>query len=124
MFYICAALLSFLLLALILTASKRLYSIKLLELLARLLWRYITPSLFTRLFFEINFDLAICSYIQIKLLWSLKSGIDYFSGVLAICGAALCFLMPFISAFVVSRLKTLKLLNENNMKKYFGELYL
>ena len=43
MFYISAIILSFLLMALILKAIKRLYSVKILELLERLLWRYITP---------------------------------------------------------------------------------
>ena len=123
MFYICALIMGFMLIASILTFVQLFHKFKICELLVGFMWRNLTPKLLTRVFFEINFELTICAYLQIKLLWSVKSGVDYFSCCLAILSALTCFLMPILSLVVICRLKSLDLLHDKRMKNYFGELY-
>ena len=80
-----------------------------------LIWGWLTPSLYIRLFFEMNFELGISSYIQIKRFRSITTGVDLFSNILAVTGAVVTFLAPLISAIVIVKLKNLDLLRDRKM---------
>jgi hypothetical protein len=63
MFYISGLVLGLFLVASILTGVQRVVKSRRLENLRSLMWHHLTPDILIRLFFELNFELAICSYL-------------------------------------------------------------
>ena len=83
----------------------------------------LTPHLLIRLFFELNFELGICSYLQIKFITNVTSWVDIFSSGLAVISAALCLFVPMYSAYTLYRLKSKNLLHNEKIKQKYGALY-
>ena len=83
----------------------------------------LSPHLFIRLFFELNLDLGICSYLQISLFSNVTSWVDIFSSCLAVFSAILCLFVPFYSAIILYRLKSQDLLHHEKIKHQYGALY-
>lgn len=123
LFYICLLLVALLVLGLVVEAVQRLFKIKVLGTVTYKIWSFLTPALYTRLFFEMNFELGICSYLQIKIFTWAVTNLDIFSNILAILGAFFTFLVPVISTIVIVRLQKLELLHEQKTKKHFGAFY-
>lgn len=123
MFYITMVVLSLYLLAFCLGCLQSTIRSRSLGRIMRKVWRKLTVDVLIRLFFELTFDLGICSYLQIRYLTPVNSGVDIFSDFLAILCASLCFLVPAIAAYTLSRLHKQKTLHDESTIKKFGSLY-
>jgi hypothetical protein len=106
MFYFAAFILSLYVLAYLLTYIQIAAKSTIIDKFLQKVWGKLTPALPIRMFFEINFELGVCCYIHIKYLTHVVSWVDIFSSVLALSGAALCFLVPVRTAYILYNLKT------------------
>ena len=83
----------------------------------------VSPSVFIRLFLELNFDLIIASSLQIMAIRHAHTAMDYFCLALSFTGLTLCFVMPVFSVFVIYRVYSTNRLREKRDMFMFGELY-
>jgi hypothetical protein len=83
----------------------------------------VSPSVFIRLFLELNFDLIIASSLQIMAIRHAHTAMDYFCLALSFTGLTLCFVMPVFSVLVIYRAYSTNRLREKRDMFMFGELY-
>lgn len=94
-----------------------------LAMFLRVLWRNLKPELFIRLFYQMNFTLTVCSYLQILFITEFTSWVDVFSSVLGVLCAALCLVFPVISIYILYNLKSQNLLHDKKIIDKYGALY-